>query len=402
MQATNQDEQQPASTPAPEGDGPDLVKELTEQVEMIDWLPEFMQPWWDIIRSYPIIGALLLVLVGYLAARVIVAVLRAVANQVARRTQTDFDDRLVDYLSRPIFATVFFAFLAGAIISIQMRSAVTLTLVRILATLLVLYWMTAGFRIMRLLLDNAAHWKDRFAVIQDRTLPLFDIVSKLLVLFIASYAALQIWDIDATAWLASAGVLGIAIGFAAKDTLANLFSGVFIVADAPYKIGDFIILDSGERGMVTHVGLRSTRMITRDDVEITVPNSVMGGAKIINEAGGRWTKMRVRCPVGVAYGSDVDQVVAVLQDIGESHPATCKDPAPRVRMRGFGDSSLDFELLAWIDEPVLRGKVVHELLMTIYKRFNEDGIEIPFPQRDLHLKTVPAGVRAEPPASDPS
>ena len=90
-----------------------------------------------------------------------------------------------------------------------------------------------------------------------------------------------------TAWLASAGVVGIAVGFAAKDTLANLFSGVFILADAPYKIGDYIVLDAtGMRGKVTQIGLRSTRLITRDDVEVTIPNSIMGNSQVINQSGG--------------------------------------------------------------------------------------------------------------------
>jgi MscS family membrane protein len=85
-----------------------------------------------------------------------------------------------------------------------------------------------------------------------------------------------------TAWLASAGIIGIAVGFAAKDTLANLFSGVFILADSPYKLGDYVVLEDNSRGKVTQIGLRSTRMLTRDDVEVTVPNSIMGNTKIIN------------------------------------------------------------------------------------------------------------------------
>lgn len=370
----------------------DLVREFTEQVDNTDWIPEFLQPAWALISQYPVIGALLLAVAGFIIAKLIVMLFRYLASQLSRRTRTDFDDRLIACLSRPIFITLFFGFLALATVSLRLPGTATLITVRVLVSLLVLYWMMAGFRIMAVLLDQAAHWKDRFEIIQDRTLPLFDIVGKLLLVFIASYTLLQIWNVDATAWLASAGVLGIAVGFAAKDTLSNLFSGVFIVADAPYKIGDFINLDTGERGMVTHVGLRSTRILTRDDVEITVPNSIMGGAKIVNEAGGRWPKMRVRVPVGVAYGTDVDQLVAVLQAIGEEHPATCQDPPPRVRMRAFGDSSLDFELMCWIDEPVLRGKIVHELLMSICKRFVAEGIEIPFPQRDLHLRSAEAPI----------
>ena len=107
-------------------------------------------------------------------------------------------------------------------------------------------------------------------------MPLFDNLAKIAIFGIATYTILSIWEADISGLLAAGGIVGLAVGFAAKDTLANLFSGVFIMADAPYKIGDYVVLESGERGEITHIGIRSTRMMTRDDVEITVPNSVMG------------------------------------------------------------------------------------------------------------------------------
>ena len=192
-----------------------------------------------------------------------------------------------------------------------------------------------------------------------------------------------------TAWLASAGIVGIAVGFAAKDTLANLFSGVLILADAPYKIGDYVVLDTGERGMVTHIGIRSTRMLTRDDVELTIPNSIMGNTKIINESGGPYKKFRIRVNVGVAYGSDIDQVKQLLFDVALNETSVCPDPEPRVRFRNFGNSSLDLDLLCWVEDPSLRGKVTDTLLTTIYKEFNKQGIEIPYTKQDLYIKELP-------------
>mgnify|MGYP001820750161 FL=1 len=179
------------------------------------------------------------------------------------------------------------------------------------------------------------------------------------------------------------------MSFAARDTLSNLFAGVSIVVDAPYKSGDFIILDSGERGVVTHIGLRSTRLLTRDDIEITVPNGIIGNSKIINEAGGPSQKHRIRIAVGAAYGSDIDHVIATLEKVAADHEEICTNPAPRVRFRQFGDSSLDFELLCWIDRPVDRGRLHHELGVNVYKAFAAADIQIPFPQRDLHVRTMP-------------
>jgi small-conductance mechanosensitive channel len=144
------------------------------------------------------------------------------------------------------------------------------------------------------------------------------------------------------------------------------------------------------------VGVRSTRLETRDDVEITLPIAAIANAKIINETGGKWEKERIRIKVGVAYGSDVDQVCEVLKKIAVDHDHICQDPSPRVRMRAFGDSSLDFELLCWIDEPVLRGKLSHLLYMDVYKTFMKEGIEIPFPQHDVYIHKMPS---AEPATS---
>ena len=154
------------------------------------------------------------------------------------------------------------------------------------------------------------------------------------------------------------------------------------------------MLDSGHRGRVLHIGIRSTRILTRDDIEITIPNSIIGNGAIINETSGT-PQYRLRVPVGVAYGSDVDQVRAVLLDVATEAPAVIESPEARVRFRSFGESALDFELLVWIREPELRGRTLDALNMAVYKRFEREGIEIAFPQRDLHLRSLPEGWKGE-------
>jgi small-conductance mechanosensitive channel len=130
--------------------------------------------------------------------------------------------------------------------------------------------------------------------------------------------------------------------------------------------------------------------MTRDDVEITIPNGVIGNAKIINEAGGPSQKHRIRTAVGVAYGSDIDKVIATLEQVAADNEEVCEHPAPRVRFRQFGESSLNFELLCWINRPIDRGRVMHELNCSVYKAFEASDIRIPFPQRDLHVRSMPA------------
>ena len=144
--------------------------------------------------------------------------------------------------------------------------------------------------------------------------------------------------------------------------------------------------------MVSSLGIRSTRLITRDDVEVSIPNAVIGTAKIVNESGGPYIRHRIRIPIGVAYDSDIDKVIETLKDIANDNERVVDEPSSRVRIRGFGDNAINLELLCWIKRPAERGVVTHRLNYELIKRFREGQIEIPFPQRDLHLKESLPGV----------
>ena len=351
-------------------------------------LPESLLPGWQLIIEFPILGALLIAVASYIIAISFRSLLVNLVGRITGLTRSSIDDAIMADLRQPIFYTVFLSglSLASAVAHLPFGGE---ALIKICLSIITASWMIAVTKIARLMLQ-AFSGEGRFRLVDSRTVPLFDLTSKLLIIMIGIYVLLMIWGINPIGWLASAGIAGLAIGFAAKDTLANLFSGFFIVADAPYKIGDYINLDSGERGKVCAIGLRSTRLLTRDDVEITIPNGVIANAKIINESGGP-NNLRIRIVVGAAYGSDVDQVVALLLKAGKEHGSVCSDPEPRVRLRGFGASSLDFNLMCWITRPEDRGRIAHELYMTIYKLFNEHGVEIPYTKQDVYIKQWPKG-----------
>jgi small-conductance mechanosensitive channel len=347
----------------------------------------------DLLEKAPVKAGL--ILVGSLAVALILnLVLTRWVGFLTRKTRTDVDDQIVAALKRPLFISVLLGGLAWASQQFALKPQSTFVLYGALKTIAVVLWAIAAMRLGHTVLEALSRTSGKVTVIQPRTLPLFDILVKVAVIGGAAYFALLAWEINLTGWLASAGIVGIAVGFAAKDTLANLFAGFFIVADAPYKLGDFIQLDSGLRGEVTDIGFRSTRILTRDDIEITVPNAVIGNSKIVNEAGGRHEMRRVRIKVSVAYGSDVDQVREVLMSCWPEAEHVVLTPAPRVRFRAFGDSGLEFELLVWIEEPWARGKVTDLLLTRVYKALGEAGIEIPYPKRDVYIKQMPGG---EPP-----
>jgi MscS family membrane protein len=140
---------------------------------------------------------------------------------------------------------------------------------------------------------------------------------------------------------------------------------------------------------VTEIGVRSTRILTRDDFEVIIPNAVIAGAKIINEAGGPHEMRRVRATVDVAYGSDIDRVRAVLERCARECEYVVEEPAPRVRFREFGPSGMRFQVLAWVAQPVLRGRAEDALNTAIYKAFGAEGIEIPYSKHDLYIKQAP-------------
>lgn len=341
----------------------------------------------DYAKSLLILGFALI------AAKALDWLMRHVIRRITSNTRIDIDDEIAAAMHRPLFWTVLLIGGLAALVPLEIPELWLATTQSVVLTLLVLLWSMFVVRVARLVLQRLSERDDGAPLVQAQTLPLFENLALIIAIAGTLYIIFRVWNVDMTAWLASAGIAGIAIGFAAKDTLANLFSGVFILADAPYKIGDFVMLDNGSRGEVTHIGIRSTRLRTKSDVEVTIPNSIMGNSMVTNESGGRHEKYRIRIKIGVAYGSDIDQVRAVLMDIGRNTPDTCPDPEPRVRFRTFGDSSLNFELLCWIDRPQLRGRVVDAINTAIYKTFISEGIEIPYPQSDVYIKQLPVEAR---------
>jgi len=222
-------------------------------------------------------------------------------------------------------------------------------------------------------------------LLQQKTLPLFNNLGKIAIGLFGIYFIFLSWDININGILASAGVLGVVLGLAAKDTVANFFAGIFLMADSPFKEGDYILLDTGERGYVKQMGIRSTRFMTRDDIEITIPNSVIAASKIVNESGGPGETERVRITLHVAYESNIDDVKALLISIALGNENVLKTPEPRVRFREFGDHGLKLQLLFWIHKPEIRGRTVDAVNTEIYKQFSQNNISIPYPTMKVIL-----------------
>jgi MscS family membrane protein len=307
----------------------------------------------------------------------------------ARKTVTKLDDQVIAAIRRPIFLSVLFYGIFLSIAHLPIHESAIYVIDGTLKTFAVLLWAGFVFKASGLFLESLSSRTETQSIFQHRTLPLFEMVLKGASFAMAVYFLFLAWEIDVTAWLASAGIIGLAVGFAAQDTLANLFAGIFIIADAPYKVDDFIVLDDGVRGRVTRIGLRSTRVLTLDEVEITIPNAVIGGSKIMNEAGGPTMKQRVAVTVDAAYGANVDEVRRVLLACAEDIDGVSTQRGATTRFRSFGASGLVFELLVWVDDPAKRDIVLDTLHERVYKAFNAADLEIPFSKQDLYIKELP-------------
>ena len=341
---------------------------------------------YNIIFSNPLYKAILYIILSVLVARIADLIFTSLLRRMANRTKTTIDDHIIDILHKPIYYTILSIGLGLSVSLVEALSPIEFIIAGSLKTIIVIIWGSAIFKSFLYIVNWYSSKSGLRRQNQQRLMPLFDNLGKIVIFIGAVYFIFISWGINVTGWLASAGILGIVLGLAAKDTLANLFAGIFIMADSPYKEGDYINLDTGERGYVKNIGIRSTRIMTRDDIEITIPNSVIANSKIINESGGPEEMERVRVNISVAYGTDIEKVRELLMNIATSNSDICSEPLPRVRFREFGDSALIFQLLFWIEKPEMRGRVVDGVNTIIYNTFMENNIEIPFPQRTVHIK----------------
>ncbi len=207
-----------------------------------------------------------------------------------------------------------------------------------------------------------------------------------IIMFLGAFIAIEQAGIDLTALAAISAVLMVGIGFGLQNITSNFISGLILLFERPVQVGDFVEV-GGIQGCVRAIKARSTTVETLDNVSIIVPNS-----NFISENVTNWsyqdTTVRIHVSVGVSYDSDVDLVAETLLQVGRAHPEVLDSPEPKIQFLEFGDSSLNFDLLVWIENSPRQYFVRSDLNFAIVKAFREQDITIPFPQRDLHVQSV--------------
>jgi len=205
----------------------------------------------------------------------------------------------------------------------------------------------------------------------------------------AAILALDILGVNVMPFIAGAGVAGIAVGFAAKDTLSNLIAGVLLIIDRPFEVGDRIEIwsapsNSATWGDVLDIGLRATKIKTTDNIVIIIPNNEIMKRDIVN-----YTiissKIRVRINIGIAYDADIEKAKGLIISVAESIDWVAKDPAPRVVVRNFGESSVGLQLRVWIEDARKRIDTISYITDQVKASFDQNQIEIPYPKRDITI-----------------
>ena len=240
----------------------------------------------------------------------------------------------------------------------------------------------------RLLMHFASRTIERSDRLDPSQKALLQKLAGIAVVTIAAMIGIDLLGIDLTALAVFSGALGLAVGFGLQKTLGNLIAGLILLMDKSVKPGDVIVV-SDTLGAINKIGIRAVSVITRDGKEHLIPNELLMTERVEN-----WSysnrDVRLRIPVGVAYLSDLALAQRLMIEAASLPSRVLVDPKPSVWLRGFGDSSVDHDILVWIRDPEDGvGNIQSEILNHLWVMFKANGIEIPFPQRDVHIKSAP-------------
>ncbi len=347
---------------------------------------ELPVPAWVAVPAYLI----LLLLVCRVASSAIEAVLR----RWAARTKTEVDDQILRAIHGPLVFGLFLGGLRLGLAAIALPAEPHRIGEQILKLGFIVLLALAAIRLFGIAL---AEWGRRVEGAGSIAGPA-RAMGKVVLVAVAAIMAADALGISIAPLLTTLGLGSLAVALALQDTLANFFSGLYLLADKPIRVGDYVKLESGEEGYVHSIGWRSTRIRQLANNVVVVPNQKMSQTIVTNYHLPE-PRMALLIRVGVSYEADPQAVERLLVQVATEAaqsgeiPGLLADPAPFVRLiPGFGDSSLDFTLIVQVREFVDQYPAQHELRKRIFAAFKEAGIEIPFPQRTVHVRQFPGRV----------
>jgi small-conductance mechanosensitive channel len=302
-------------------------------------------------------------------------------------TATDLDDRVLTRVAPPLALLTLFAGLYFAVTSLPLADKLLLVVSGAVFVVNVAIVGNIAYRTV----DELLKWYAGRLAEQDRgglDRQLLPLLEKLTTIFLASTALIIIlkhFNYDILSLVTALGIGSLAIGLAAKDTLANMISGFTLMLDRPFRIGDRIQLAAGQWGDVLDIGLRSTKVRTLEHTVQIIPNSTLCSSVVTNMAFPD-QRAKGRVNVGVAYGTDIGQAKEILLETARTVPEVLREPGPEAFFTGFGTSSLDLALFFWVEEYARLFPVTDLINEAILARFAAAGLTIPFPTQTVHLQ----------------
>lgn len=331
-----------------------------------------------------ILGALLILALFWTLSQLVVMVLNKWGRRLASFTATDLDDRILERTIPSVSRLFIILGVYLAIRSLPLHEK----LVIVASGLLYIILVVLVFNLIYRALDDLMKWyvtgqqDTSSAAISRQILPVAEKIISLFLMATALIFILKHFNYDIWSLITALGIGSLAIGLAAKDTLAHMISGFTLMFDRPFRIGDRIQLTGGQVGDVDNIGLRSTKIKTLDNQLLIIPNSDLCNTILINQAFPD-KRAKGRINIGVGYGSDVVQVKELLVSTAKEVVDVLTDPAPEAYFTSFGDSSLNMALFFWVDEYGRLFATTDKINTLIMQRFKENGIDIPFPTRTV-------------------
>ncbi len=333
---------------------------------------------------------LLTVLIWVAIALVVFFVLDPIVKSFTKKTKTEIDDIVLAIIKTPVFVLVFTMGAVSSLKILPLPGEVISWIERIYGVIVALIITWLAYKIFRdVMMYIAKRYSEKTKTnLDDILVPILEKVGVVVIFIIGFIYIIGSFGYDITVFVAGMGIMGLIIAFAAQDSLSNFFAGFHILMDRPFKVGDMLLLENGDYCRVKDIGLRSTKLYNTFAHDIVImPNNMLASQKIVNLTEPD-VKFRVKIEIGVAYDSDVDKVKEILSEAANKEPEVIQEEGykPYVRLIEFGDSALMFKVYTWVDDVSNQWKVAANIRETVLKRFREEGIEIPFPQRVVWMR----------------
>ncbi len=362
----------------------ELINQFTHWLQtVVNTVFPYFKQGWDIFSDYTYLRAAILIFISFFIAKFISKHIPQLIMKLMQKIKFSLGDKIIKLIQPVIFRVIFLACIGIIANFSELTETQHFIAIASVKSFLIIFILFFIYQVIEVILEYLAYKKvdaNETRIIQPATLPLFKNIVLLLLALAGIHQVFGAWNIDMTALLASAGIVGLAVGMASKDTLSDVIAGILILTDAPYRVGDVIQIGS-QVGTITSIGIRSTRIITKDNIGITVPNGKMGASEVINESTTDDTSLRIKLPILTAYGVDPETIREIMITAAKETKNVLQDKKIEVILSDFQQYQITFILLCWIPEPELKSSTLSQLRERIYIRFLKDDIPISLPKK---------------------